>query len=150
MEMNNYEIINKTDYKIDMDTLNKTLDIALKEENVSNAYFNIIFINNDEIHKINKEYRNIDRETDVISFALEDDSTYPNLDIRVLGDIYISVDRIKSQALEYGHSEVRETCFLAVHGLLHLLGYDHTKSLEDEKIMFEKQDIILDKAGVKR
>ena len=150
MEMNNYEIINKTDYKIDMDTLNKTLDIALEEENVSNAYFNIIFINNDEIHKINKEYRNIDRETDVISFALEDDSTYPDLDIRVLGDIYISVDRIKSQALEYGHSEVRETCFLAVHGLLHLLGYDHTKSLEDEKIMFGKQDIILDKAGVKR
>ena len=148
--MNNYEIINKTNYKVEMDTLNKVLDIALEEEKVSNAYFNIIFINNDEIHEINKEYRNIDKETDVISFALEDDNTYPNLGIRVLGDIYISVDRIISQANDYGHSEVRETCFLAVHGLLHLLGYDHTKSLEDEKIMFEKQDIILDKAGVKR
>ena len=148
--MNNYEIINKTNYEIDINTLDKVINIALDEENVTNAYFNIIFIDNEEIHKINKEYRNIDRETDVISFALEDDSTYPDMGIRVLGDIYISVDRIKSQANEYGHSEVRETCFLAVHGLLHLLGYDHTKSLEDEKIMFSKQDIILDKAGVKR
>ena len=148
--MNNFEIINKTDYKVDLDTLNKVLNIALEEEKVSNAYFNIIFINNDEIHEINKEYRDIDRETDVISFALEDDNTYPDMGIRVLGDIYISVDRIIKQANDYGHSEVRETCFLAVHGLLHLLGYDHTKSIEDEKIMFEKQDIILDKAGVKR
>ena len=148
--MNNYEIINETDYKIDLDTLNKVLDIALKEENVSNAFFNVIFINNEEIHEINKEYRNIDKETDVISFALEDDNTYPDVGIRVLGDIYISVDRIIKQASDYGHSEVRETCFLAVHGLLHLLGYDHTKSLEDEKIMFNKQDIILEKAGVLR
>ena len=148
--MNNYEIINETDYKIDMDTLKKTLDIALSVENVKNAYFNVIFIKNEDIHKINLEYRNIDRETDVISFALEDENTYPNLDIRVLGDIYISVDRIVSQARDYGHSEVRETCFLAVHGLLHLLGYDHTKSELDEKIMFDKQDIILEKAGVLR
>lgn len=148
--MNNYEIINKTDYKIDMDTLKKTLDIALKEEKVENAYFNVIFIKNEDIHKINLEYRNIDRETDVISFALEDENTYPDLGIRVLGDIYISVDRIVSQAHDYGHSEVRETCFLAVHGLLHLLGYDHTKSELDEKIMFDKQDIILKEAGVLR
>ena len=144
------EYINNTSYEVDLDTLKKVIDIALKEEKVENAYFNIIFIDNEEIHKINKQYRNIDRETDVISFALEDDSTYPILDFRMLGDIYISVDRIKSQAKDYGHSEVRETCFLAVHGLLHLLGYDHTKSEEDEKIMFEKQDIILNKAGVKR
>lgn len=144
------EYINNTSYEVDLETLKKVIDIALKEEKVKNAYFNIIFINNEEIHKINKQYRNIDKETDVISFALEDDSTYPALDFRMLGDIYISVDRIKSQALDYGHSELRETCFLAVHGLLHLLGYDHTKSLEDEKIMFEKQDIILEKAGVKR
>ena len=102
----------------------------------------ITLTNDKEIHKLNKKYRNIDRPTNVLSFELGDDL--------LLGDIYISVDRIISQANDYGHSEVRETCFLAVHGLLHLLGYDHTKSLEDEKIMFEKQDIILDKAGVKR
>ena len=147
--MNNYEIINETDYKIDMDTLKKTLDIALSVENVKNAYFNVIFIKNEDIHKINLEYRNIDRETDVISFALEDENTYPNLDIRVLGDIYISVDRIVSQARDYGHSEVRETCFLAVHGLLHLLGYDHMKK-EDEKIMFALQELILDEQNIKR
>ena len=144
------EYINNTDYKVDLETLKKVIDIALKEEKVKNAYFNIIFVDNNEIHKINKEYRNIDKETDVISFALEDDNTYPDMGFRMLGDIYISVDRIKSQAKDYGHSELRETCFLAVHGLLHLLGYDHTKSLEDEKIMFEKQDIILNKAGVER
>ena len=148
--MNNYEIINKTDYKIDTKSLKLVLDNALKEESVNNAYFNVIFINNEEIHNINKEYRNIDRETDVISFALEDDDTYPNVGIRVLGDIYISVDRIISQARDYGHSEVRETCFLAVHGLLHLLGYDHTKSVEDEKIMFDKQDKILNDSGITR
>ena len=144
------EYINNTDYKVDLETLKKVIDIALKEEKVKNAYFNIIFVDNNEIHKINKEYRNIDKETDVISFALEDDDTYPDMGFRMLGDIYISVDRIKSQALDYGHSELREMCFLAVHGLLHLLGYDHTKSLEDEKIMFGKQDIILEKAGIKR
>lgn len=144
------EYINNTSYEVDYDTLKKVIDIALKEEKVKNAYFNIIFIDNEEIHKINKEYRNIDKETDVISFALEDDDTYPDMGFRMLGDIYISVDRIKSQAKDYGHSELREMCFLAVHGLLHLLGYDHTKSLEDEKIMFGKQDIILEKAGIKR
>jgi len=144
------EYINNTSYEVDYETLKKVIDIALKEEKVKNAYFNIIFINNEEIHKINKEYRNIDKETDVISFALEDDDTYPDMGFRMLGDIYISVDRIKSQAKDYGHSELREMCFLAVHGLLHLLGYDHTKSLEDEKIMFGKQDIILEKAGIKR
>ena len=144
------EYINNTSYGVDYDTLKKVIDIALKEEKVKNAYFNIIFIDNEEIHKINKEYRNIDKETDVISFALEDDDTYPDMGFRMLGDIYISVDRIKSQAKDYGHGELREMCFLAVHGLLHLLGYDHTKSLEDEKIMFGKQDIILVKAGIKR
>ncbi len=144
------EYINNTSYEVDLETLKKVIDIALKEEKVKNAYFNIIFVDNNEIHKINKEYRNIDKETDVISFALEDDDTYPDMGFRMLGDIYISVDRIKSQALDYGHSELREMCFLAVHGLLHLLGYDHTKSLEDEKIMFGKQDIILEKAGIRR
>ena len=144
------EYINNTSYDVDYETLNKVIDIALKEEKVKNAYFNVIFVDNEEIHKLNKEYRNIDRETDVISFALEDNDTYPDMGVRMLGDIYISIDKMKSQALEYGHSELREICFLTVHGLLHLLGYDHTKSLEDEKIMFGKQDIILDKAGIKR
>ena len=144
------DYINNTDYNVDINALNKVIEEVKKEEKLDNIYFSVIFIDNEEIKKINKQYRNIDKETDVISFALEDDKTYPKLDFRMLGDIYISVDKIKSQAKEYGHSELREECFLLVHGLLHLLGYDHTKSLEDEKIMFDKQDIILSKVGIER
>ena len=110
---------------------------------------NIIIVDNGEIRKINKEYRGIDKETDVISFALEDDNTFIELPIRVLGDIYISIDRVKSQAKDYGHSEKREICFLTVHGILHLLGYDHM-NIEDEKVMFGKQDKILDELGIRR
>jgi len=143
------EFFNKTDYEIDLELLNKIIDLTLKKENVNNAMFNVIFLYNDEIHKINKEYRNIDRPTDVISFALEDDKSYPKLDIRILGDIYISVDKIKSQALEYNHSERREISFLLVHGLLHLLGYDHMKE-EEEKIMFSLQEEILNEAGIEK
>lgn len=144
------EYINNTNYEVDLKSIDKVIKLCLKEEKVKNAYFSIIFVDNNEIHKINKQYRNIDKETDVISFALEDDKSYPDLNVRMLGDIYISVDRIKSQALDYGHSEIREQCFLALHGLLHLLGYDHTKSKEEEKIMFDKQDLILSKAGINR
>ena len=98
--------------------------------------------------EINKQYRGVDRPTDVISFALEDfkDITYEN-NYRVLGDIYISIDKVKEQAKEYGHSEKRELAFLAVHGLLHLLGYDHMKE-DEEKIMFEKQEKILNGYGI--
>ena len=110
--------------------------------------FNIIIVDNNYIHELNKNYRGIDRETDVISFALEDDKTF-NPEERVLGDIYISLDKATSQALEYGHSLTRELCFLSVHGLLHLLGYDHMNSA-DEKIMFSLQDKILEEAGITR
>ncbi len=143
------EIFNKTNYKIDEEMLNKVIKIALDKEKINNAYFNIIFVNNDEIWEINKTYRNIDRPTDVISFALEDDDIIPKMDVRILGDIYISVDKIIEQASSYNHSELRELCFLTIHGLLHLLGYDHMKE-EEEKIMFEKQEVILNEAGIKR
>ena len=103
-------------------------------------------MDNEYIHKINKEYRGVDRPTDVISFALEDEPDI-KLDHRILGDIYISIDKVKEQAKEYGHSEKRELAFLAVHGLLHLLGYDHMKK-EEEKIMFDKQEMILNGYGI--
>ena len=108
----------------------------------------ILISNNDYIHKLNKEYRNIDRETDVITFALEDDKTF-NPEIRILGDVYISIDKAHSQSTEYGHSFLRELCFLAVHGMLHLLGYDHMKK-DDEVVMFKLQEEILDEMGIKR
>ena len=107
----------------------------------------VSFIDNEEIHKINREYRKIDRPTDVISFAFLDnedrEKTYKSGMPVILGDIYISLDKAKEQAEEYGHSMKRELCFLFVHGLLHLLGYDHMKK-EDEEIMFPLQDKILE------
>ena len=145
-------IYNLTNYDLnsEMKRIKKVLKYALKKENIRNASFSVIIVDDSYIHKINKEYRNIDRPTDVISFALMDnDSCNTNDGILRLGDIYISIDKVKSQAKEYNHSEEREISFLAVHGLLHLLGYDHMNK-KDEKIMFEKQELILNEQGITR
>ena len=145
--MNRYEIINETKESIkELEILDGLLDYALKSEKINDAEFNIIIVDNKRIKEINKEYRGIDRETDVISFALEDymDVALPH---RMLGDIYISIDKARGQAIEYGHSLKRELSFLAVHGLLHLLGYDHMEK-EEEKIMFERQELILNEYGI--
>lgn len=147
--MNNIDIINETDKKIDINDLRHTIEYALDFENVKKAILNVIIIDNKKIQEINREYRSIDRPTDVISFALEDDKTFISTDFRVLGDIYISIDKVFEQADTYGHSFRRELSFLTVHGILHLLGYDHMIE-EDEKIMFSKQDEILDKLEIKR
>lgn len=109
-----------------------------------------ILVNDEKIHEINKKYRNIDRATDVISFALEDsDQFYVEGMPRSIGDIFISVDHASLQAKEYGHSLKREMCFLFTHGLLHLLGYDHMKE-EDEKEMFALQKDILNHLHIER
>ena len=147
--MNEITITNETDEYVDKDLLNKVADYAMMSEDVNNGVVNIIIVDNKKIREINKEYRKIDKETDVISFALEDDDTFIELPIRVLGDIYISIDRVKSQAKDYGHSEKREICFLTVHGILHLLGYDHMNA-SDEKVMFSKQEKILDELDIRR
>ena len=145
---NEYEIIDNGLYE-DYDYLYKVLDSTLKHEKVNHAIFNIIFVEDDEIHDLNKNYRNVDRVTDVISFALEDNDDIGYGDIRMLGDIYICIPQMKRQPLEYGHSEKRELSFLAVHGLLHLLGYDHMTK-EDEEVMFGLQELILDGENIKR
>lgn len=148
--MNNFEVYNETDQNIDLEEEKKFIEFALKHENLKNVEFNVIFVDNKKIHEINKEYRGIDRETDVISFALEDGENPVNFEFgRLLGDIYISIDKVKSQALEYGHSEKREMLFLTIHGLLHLLGYDHMTK-EDEEKMFSKQELILNDYGITR
>ena len=147
--MNEITITNETDEYVDEALLNKVADYAMKSEDVNNGVVNIIIVDNKKIREINKEYRKIDKETDVISFALEDDDTFIELPIRVLGDIYISIDKVKVQASEYGHSEKREICFLVVHGILHLLGYDHMNA-SDEKVMFSKQEKILDELDIRR
>ena len=110
----------------------------------------VIFVDDKKIHEINKDYRNIDRSTDVISFALEDNEQYYLEGMpRELGDIFISIDHARLQAQEYGHSFYREMCFLFTHGLLHLLGFDHMKE-EDEQEMFAMQDCILQELNIGR
>ena len=143
-----YEIINETNKKIEqIDTVKKLLDFIVNKERLNACLFNVILVDNEYIHKINKNYRGIDKETDVISFALEDSADDIKLSFRVLGDIYISVEKAQEQALLYGHSFLRELSFLTVHGILHLLGYDHIDK-KDEKIMFAKQEEILDEFGI--
>ncbi|MEG0826629.1 MAG: rRNA maturation RNase YbeY [Bacilli bacterium] len=148
--MNDIGIFNETEEEIkELEQINNLMEYALNFENVKNALFNIIIIDNKRIKEINKEYRKIDKETDVISFALEDSKDFIYPDFRLLGDIYISLDKVKEQSNLYGHSFLRELAFLSVHGLLHLLGYDHLKK-EEEIIMFEKQSLILDGYGIKK
>lgn len=143
-----FEIFNELDYEIsETSDMKKVLEIAIKEEELNDVEFNVILVDNNYIHELNKNYRKIDRETDVVTFALEDNEEVNEEEHRLLGDIYISVDKAKSQALEYGHSFKREICFLAVHGFLHLLGYDHMNK-HDEEIMFSKQELILNEANI--
>ena len=148
--MNKFEIINETNEEIkELSEIEKLLEFALKYQKVENAIFNIIIVDEETIRNINREYRGKDSITDVISFALEDDESFIQTDFRILGDIYICLNRAKSQAIEYEHSFLRELSFLTIHGLLHLLGYDHM-ILEDEKVMFNLQEMILDEFGIKR
>ncbi len=148
--MNQYELINNTDEKLkEIESLRDFIDFAITYLKLEHVVFNVIIINNEEIHRMNKEYRGVDRPTDVISFALEDDDTFISTDVRVLGDIYISIDKAKEQAESYGHSLKRELSFLTIHGILHLLGYDHMTN-EEEKEMFNLQEMILNEYGIKR
>lgn len=129
----------KKDYEV---ILTKALTILNRN---LNSTLSVIFVTPEQIHEINREYRNVDRPTDVISFALQDDMTNVIVEEEEeeLGDIFINVEAIRSQAKSYGHSIRREACFLFCHGVLHLLGYDHMTE-EDEKEMFHLQDVILD------
>lgn len=119
------------------------------------AELSVTFVENERIQEINREYRDKDRPTDVISFAMEEmgegemEINYGGDAPRILGDIIISIQKAEEQAEEYGHSVKRELGFLALHGLLHLLGYDHENEV-DEKVMFDKQKEILDAYGLTR
>ncbi|MGD2434726.1 rRNA maturation RNase YbeY [Bacillus velezensis] len=133
----------------------KLLQFAAEKEGVQDqAEVSVTIVTNEEIKEINRDYRGKDTPTDVISFALEeegeDEVEIVGADMPpVLGDIIISADRTKEQAEEYGHSFMRELGFLAVHGFLHLLGYDHMTKEEEEE-MFSKQKDLLDEYGLTR
>lgn len=141
--------------EVDLDLVEKLLQHAAQIEEIEDgSEVSVTFVTNEAIHEINRTYRDKDQPTDVISFALEelgeDEIQIIGEGIpRVLGDIIISTDRTREQAEEYGHSFERELGFLAVHGFLHLLGYDHMTP-EDEKIMFGKQDKVLESYGLGR
>ncbi|MEA5056331.1 rRNA maturation RNase YbeY [Anaerotignum propionicum] len=114
----------------------------------------VSIVDNEEIHQINRQFRDIDRATDVLSFPLltYEEGEIPDLNEKeevLLGDIIISLERAREQAEEYGHSLKREIAFLTAHSMLHLLGYDHMEE-EEEKEMFAKQREILNKAGIPR
>ncbi|WP_462412258.1 rRNA maturation RNase YbeY [Neobacillus sp. Marseille-QA0830] len=134
--------------------IERLISFAAKKQEVGNSEVSITFVTNEKIHEINREYRDKDAPTDVISFALEElgegetELIGANMP-RILGDIIISIPKAREQAEEYGHSFLRELGFLAVHGFLHLLGYDHMNE-EDEKVMFTLQKEILNEYGLKR
>ena len=119
----------------------KIVKTICKVEKVKGKHVvSIIIVDNQKIHEINKQYRNIDRPTDVISFAaIDGEETLPE----EMGDIFISYEKIIEQANQYGHSILREFAFLVTHGIYHLLGFDHMTK-EEEKVMFDKQEKILE------
>ena len=139
--------VNET--KTDTKAMEKLINKIFKQFKHRKDIFSIIFVDKEEIQRINKEYRNIDRVTDVISFAYNDDETDTAYAGDEIGDIFICLDRAAEQAVEYEHSLEREVGFLAVHGYLHLKGYDHMTK-EEEKVMFTLQEKILEKAGLPR
>lgn len=142
-------IFNTTKEKIDTSEMDKIINFACKKMDVKNPLLNIVLVNNKRIQEINKEYRNIDAVTDVISFAFEEVNDVNYDEIRFLGEIYISYERCCEQAQEFGHSVRRELCYLAVHGLLHLLGYDHMNE-KDKKVMRTLEEEILNEYDITR
>lgn len=136
--MNQINIFNKT--KKDL-IENEEILIDLFDENNVKEIFSIIFVGKREIKQLNKSYRNINKVTDVLSFSSDEE--------KYIGDIFICYEQAVKQAKKYKHSFTREIAFLAVHGYLHLKGYDH-QTKEDEKIMIDLQEQMLNKAGIKR
>lgn len=131
----------------------RALEIAAELEELAPASVDLYWVNDAVTKRLNQAFRGIDRATDVLSFPStepgEPPINDPDTGRRLLGEIVISVDRLRAQALEYGHSVTREAAFLAVHGLLHLLGYDHEEA-DAEAEMFGKQETILQRAGITR
>jgi probable rRNA maturation factor len=158
---NNLEELNKKHE----DIINKVIAVSLKiEECPYEVEVSVTITDNEEIRKINDEFRNMDKPTDVLSFPLieyykpgdfsvveEDDDELFDLDTGelMLGDIIISMEKAEDQAKEYGHSIEREIGFLTAHSMLHLMGYDHME-VDEEKLMKQKQEEILSKVGLVR
>ena len=140
--------------------LEKSVEVSLQQEEfLAPSEISILLVDNDKIREINKEQRNVDKPTDVLSFPMVDmvngkiqkDEGDFDLDenLLLLGDIVISLETATAQAMEYGHSLDRELAFLTTHGVFHLLGYDHMEA-EEEKLMIGKQESVLQEMGLTR
>lgn len=136
------------------DIIKKVINKCFEVEKIDKKklYVNIILTNPEVIRQYNKKYRNIDNETDVLSFPMfekEELTSFNTIVQEVLGDIIISIDRVKKQATEYGHSFERELAYMLVHGFYHLMGYDHMED-EDRKIMRKKEEYVLNSINITR
>ena len=158
--MNKFSEVNFLDIEEDskyIEIIERVIGQAFKKENIDklNLYTNIILTNPENIKKINEKYRKIDKETDVLSFPMFEKDEIQNMKNNgnnieeALGDIVISIERVKEQAEEYGHSFERELAYMLVHGFYHLMGYDHIDE-EDKKIMREKEEGVLSLLNIQR
>ncbi|HHV73984.1 MULTISPECIES: rRNA maturation RNase YbeY [unclassified Thermoanaerobacterium] len=158
----NILIDNRQD-KVDAQGLDKIVEdvvrTALEVEGVvDDVEVSVSFVDNEEIHKLNKYYRNVDRETDVLSFPLvEFEEIYTDIDeedddldeVQPIGDIVISLEKAKQQAEEYGHSFIREVAYLTAHSMFHLMGYDH-ETEDEKKVMREKEEEVMRRLKIER
>ena len=144
--------------KVYDEIIGKVITECFNVENLldSKLYVSITLTTPEHIRKFNKEYRNIDKETDVLSFPMFEKDEIENKiknkefqNIDILGDMIISIPRVKEQATEYGHSFERELAYMVVHSFYHLMGYDHIKE-EDKLLMRPKEEYVLDRLGIKR
>lgn len=155
VEINYYNIKQNSEYE---KIIEQVLKKCFKEENMDKLglYVSVTLTCPSYIKKINSEYRNIDKETDVLSFPMFEKEEIDKIVLEqnnivqdVLGDIIVSVDRVKEQSIEYGHSFERELSYMIVHGFYHLMGYDHMEE-EEKKIMRLKEENILNKLKITR
>ena len=136
------EVYNETNSDAYIKDIENILKLGLKHMNIKDSYISVVIVDKDKIYEINKTYRNVDKVTDVISFAFEDNGGITPDGLRILGEIYLCMDKAKEQAIEYGHSNKREICYLVTHGLLHLLGYVHEKEEDKNKMRIKEEEIL--------
>lgn len=151
LELNYLDIDEEQEYK---DIIKKVLEKCFEEENLTNKklYVNVVLTNPKNIREINKNHRGIDKETDVLSFPMYEKNEIDKLEIEkedILGDMVISIERVKEQSKEFGHSFERELAYMVVHSFYHLLGYDHMEENEKNE-MRQKEENILNKLSIKR
>lgn len=152
MEIAEINFLDIEDNKEYTKIITKVLDKCFEEENLNNKnlYINIVLTNPENIRRINKEHRNIDKATDVLSFPMFEKEELENITSSnqdILGDIVISINKVEEQAIEYGHSFERELSYMTVHGFYHLIGYDHMVE-EEKELMRQKEENILQKLNI--